>query len=106
MGARAAQHWRWEGSNDCTGEKSLLNVDEMNQCTPYHFPAPASVLVVRKNNTAYSSYHYGPGGEPGTTDCSGARSLIADFAIGKCVGFGNYSQVRVWIANGVAPFIV
>jgi len=71
-------------------------------------PAPASILVVQKNDTAYSSYHYGPGGEPGSTDCTGARSLLADWIVGTCVGFGGYSQMRVWApaVNSVGPMIV
>merc|ERR1712060_27265 len=107
--ARAAQLWRWENSNNCTGDKQLLNTDAMDQCSPFHFPAPASILVLQKNDTAYSSYHYGPGGEPGTTNCTGARSLLADWIVGTCVAYyGNYSQMRVWVTNAdtAVPLIV
>eukprot|EP01050_Picozoa_sp_SAG11_P023873 SAG11_NODE_4928_length_1719_cov_1.579012_2_plen_240_part_00 len=94
--ATAAELRRWEGSTSCTGSYTVLSTDVMNQCTPYHVPALASILVLQKNRTAYSSYHY-----QGEVDCSGAqRTFLEDLAVGTCSGdLGGYSQMRVWVLN-------
>jgi hypothetical protein len=90
---KAAELRRWDGSSNCTGEYSTLSVDNMNECTQYFIPAPASVWVEQKNDTAYSSYHC-----QGVTDCSEEkRKFLADWAVGACENFGDYSQMRVWI---------
>jgi hypothetical protein len=90
---KAAELRRWEGSDNCTGNYSVLNHDNMNECTPKYFPAPASYWVEQKNETAYSSFHC-----QGVLDCSkDKRELFGDFIVGTCEDFGGYSQMRVWI---------
>ena len=90
--AKAASLRRWAGSTSCEGQYSVLSIDVLDQCTPYHIPAPASILVVRKNGSAYESYHY-----QGATDCTGPRTFLEALAVGTCSGdLGGYSQMRVW----------
>ena len=91
----AAEFWRWEGTGDCTGDHSILSRDNMDECTPYIIPAPASLWVEQKNDTAYSSYHF-----QGPTDCSGMeRTFLSDWIVGECFDYGSYSQKRVWITQ-------
>jgi len=100
--AKAAELRRWDNSNNCTGEYSTLSTDNMNECTQYLIPAPASICVEQKNDTAYSSYHC-----QGVTDCSKEkRTFLADWAVGVCEVFGDYSQMRVWIAPQSTAVIV
>jgi uncharacterized protein YheU (UPF0270 family) len=90
---KASEHRRWEGSSDCTGDYTILNTDNMDECTQYLIPAPASIWVEQKNDTAYSSYHC-----QGVTDCaSEKRVFLSDWIVGTCENFGDYSQLRVWI---------
>lgn len=89
---KAAELRRWENSSNCTGKFSVLSTDNMNECTQFYIPAPASIWVAQKNDTAYSSYHC-----QGVTDCSkDKRVFLADFVVGTCEDFGAYSQMRVW----------
>jgi hypothetical protein len=89
----AAELRRYEGSTTCTGNFTVLSVDNMDECTPYLIPAPASIYVNQTNETAYASYHF-----QGPTDCSGnAGTKVADWLVGECVSFDGYSQMRDWI---------
>merc|ERR1711865_933565 len=91
----AAEFRRWEGTGECIGEYSVLSRDNMDECTPYHLPAPASIWIEQKNDTAYSSYHF-----QGPTDCSGAeRTFLSDWIVDECFDYGDYSQKRVWITK-------
>jgi len=65
----------------------------MDECTSYTVPAPASIWVVQKNDTAYSSYHF-----QGPKDCSGPDgTFLSDWIVGECFDYGDYSQKRIWI---------
>jgi len=88
----AAELRRWDGSSNCTGKYAILNSDNMNECTSYLIPAPASIWVEKQNATVYSSYHY-----QGVTDCSGNHTHLGDFVVGTCENLGGYSQMRVWV---------
>jgi hypothetical protein len=100
---KAAEFRRWEGSSNCTGKYTVLSIDNMNECTPYLIPAPASIWIEQKNDTAYSSYHC-----QGVTDCSKPlRKLLGDFIIGTCEDYGDFSQMRVWISkHSLSPLLV
>merc|ERR1711862_1088180 len=89
--APAAQHRRYDGVTDCTGNYTVLNTDVMDQCTPYIIPAPASIYVNQTNDTHYASYHY-----QGVQDCTGQGTLLSFWQVDSCVSFGTYSQIRVW----------
>jgi len=88
----AAELRRYEGSTHCTGEYTVLSTDQLDQCTPYFIPAPASIKVVQKDDTTISSYHY-----QGTMDCSGPSQHMGDFVVNSCTNEGDYSQMRVWV---------
>eukprot|EP01052_Picozoa_sp_SAG31_P049229 SAG31_NODE_10675_length_1111_cov_1.465415_1_plen_202_part_00 len=96
LNATAAELRRWDADTACHGSYKVLSTDVMDQCTPFHIPAPASILVVQKNGTAYSSFHY-----QGVTDCMGVRrTFLQDLTVGACSGdLGGYSQMRVWVWN-------
>ena len=97
----AAELRRWEGSGSCQGNYSVLNRDKMGECTRFIIPAPASILVEPKNDTAYSSFHY-----QFSTECKigllcHKRTFLMDFVMGLCgdlsIGSDTYSQMRVWL---------
>merc|ERR1712176_583529 len=89
----AAELRRWDGSSNCTGTYAKLSTDNMDECTPFLIPAPASIWVAQKNDTAYSSFHC-----QGVTDCNvEKRKFLSDFVVGTCEDLGGYSQMRVWI---------
>lgn len=92
---KAAELRRWDGSTNCTGKYTVLNRDNMNECTPKYIPEPASYWIVQKNESAYSSYHC-----EGVIDCSGKDKceLFGYFIVGTCEDLGGYSQKRVWIS--------
>lgn len=93
--AQAAELRRWEKSLNCEGEYVVLSTDVLNECTPYSIPAPASILTVQLNETAYGSYHY-----TGHKDCTGQRTFMAALPVGSCSGdLGGYSQMRVFLHN-------
>jgi hypothetical protein len=90
---KAAELRRWDNSDNCTGNYTVLNHDNMNECSQKMIPAPASIWVEQKNATAYSSFHC-----QGVLDCSkDKRVLLADFIVGTCEDLGGYSQMRMWI---------
>ena len=91
--AQAAELRRWGNSLNCEGEYTVLSTDVLNECTPYRIPAPASILTVQLNETAYGSYHY-----QGHQDCSGQRTFLMALPVGTCSGdLGGYSQMRVFL---------
>jgi len=96
--ASAAEHRRYEGSTNCTGEYTILNTDTMDECTPYLIPAPASLYINQTNDTAYASYHF-----QGPTDCSGMGTFVSYWVVGTCTSFGDYSQMRIWIKSPPPP---
>jgi hypothetical protein len=100
----AAELRRWEGSGNCTGNYSALSTDNMDECTQYLIPAPASIWVTKKNSTAYSSFHC-----QGVLDCSCSKdnqSHLGDWIVGTCEDFGGYSQMRVWVTVPHTQIIV
>jgi len=94
----AAELRRYEGSSDCTGKYSVVNTDELDSCTAYAIPAPASIKVAQINDTAYASYHY-----QGTFDCTGNQEQhLEDLIVGTCTDYGDYSQMRTWVRSAPA----
>jgi len=99
---KAAELRRWENSDNCSGKYIVLNHDHVKECTQFLIPAPASIWVEQKNDTAYSSFHC-----QGVLDCSKAkRKLLGDFIVGTCDNLGGYSQMRVWIKAEATPMLV
>mmetsp|Transcript_48976 Transcript_48976/g.141936 ORF Transcript_48976/g.141936 Transcript_48976/m.141936 type:complete len:194 (+) Transcript_48976:98-679(+) len=95
----AAELRRWDNSEDCSGKYTVLSTDEMDKCTPFFIPAPASIKNVWVNDTMYSSYHY-----KGVQDCSGSQmEHLQDWIVNTCANLGGYSQMRVWVQSPPSP---